>query len=34
MVPATFSLGARFLFALRVSATPPFNVVQDWQAAK
>jgi len=24
--------GARFLFAVRVSATPPFNVVQDWQA--
>ena len=25
--------GARFLFAVPVSATPPFNVVQDWQAA-
>ena len=25
--------GARFLFAVPVSATPPFNIVQDWQAA-
>jgi eukaryotic-like serine/threonine-protein kinase len=25
--------GARFLFAVPVSATPPFNIVQDWQTA-